>query len=109
MALPPWDSLAEAAARRRALMIARTGSAGVLGLGNLPSWIHSPGDELIQGCQWPTVGDDRVRVSHQFLQGVLVGPRELFDVGGTPAPYPGWWGLPPDQRASCRCTIVSTF
>jgi hypothetical protein len=32
-----------------------------------------------------------------------------FDVGGTQAPYPGWWGLPARQRIHCRCTKASVI
>ncbi len=29
-----------------------------------------------------------------------------FSVGGSPAPYPGHWGLPAWQRINCRCTRI---
>jgi SPP1 gp7 family putative phage head morphogenesis protein len=58
------------------------------------------------GGTWRTKGDDRVRQSHQALDGKQIGPGESFSVGGHPAKYPGDPSLPASERAGCRCKLV---
>ena len=64
---------------------------------------------LVSGKQWLTIGDSDVRAEHAALSGEVVAPRADFSVGGSPAPYPGHWGLPAGQRINCRCTTISVL
>jgi hypothetical protein len=43
------------------------------------------------------------------LFGESIAVRESFIVGGHPAPYPGHWSLPAQERANCRCTHLGAF
>lgn len=56
--------------------------------------------------RWKTQRDNRVRDSHRALEGVTIPVADSFDVGGSPAPAPGWWTLPPGERAACRCRLT---
>lgn len=55
---------------------------------------------------WTTQKDSQVRDTHRALHKVTVGVNESFIVGGFPAPTPGWWSLPPEERIACRCRIT---
>ena len=56
--------------------------------------------------QWLTMMDDRVRDSHQFLEGVTVGIDDLFYTDdGDSALFPGGFALP-ENNINCRCGIA---
>ena len=95
--------------RKRALMIARTETTGALNAGHEAARLDLYEAGLIIGKEWLTIGDRRVRRSHQALAGKVAVPKEMFSVGGFPAPWRGYCGLPGDQRIRCRCTTVSVF
>ena len=54
---------------------------------------------------WLTMADERVRGSHRRLHMVSVPEDANFNVGGSPAPHPGWWQLPTEHRIACRCFL----
>ncbi|MBP5442303.1 MAG: hypothetical protein J6Y60_03600 [Treponema sp.] len=63
-------------------------------------------DDLLK--TWRTMLDDKVRDSHQYLEGVTVGLDDYFyTAGGARALYPGQFGEP-DEDINCRCFIEIT-
>jgi hypothetical protein len=96
-------------ANKRAQKIARTEVTGALNAGHEASRQVLYNEGLLLGKRWLTVGDRDVRTSHDALNQATAGPAEDFDVGGYSAPYPGWWGLPAQQRIHCRCTTISVL
>lgn len=103
------DQLGGFAARKIAMRIARTETTGALNAGHFAGMEDLIAEGLIVGREWVTVGDDRVRPTHQDLDGIIVGPTAPFIVGGSETPYPGHPDLPADERANCRCTILSVL
>jgi hypothetical protein len=57
---------------------------------------------------WFTVGDDRVRETHEYLEGETVPVNERFyTFDGDSAMYPGGFALP-QNNINCRCAIWLT-
>lgn len=55
--------------------------------------------------KWVTVGDDKVRPTHEFLDGVEVGANEkFFTYDGDSALFPGDF-TSAENNANCRCVI----
>ena len=55
--------------------------------------------------KWYTMRDDRVRDSHQYLEGMVVGIDDLFYTeDGDSAMYPGGFSLP-ENNVNCRCSV----
>lgn len=56
--------------------------------------------------EWHTVGDEKVRDSHRFLEGYQVPLDEFFyTFDGDKALYPGGFEKP-ENNCSCRCIIL---
>lgn len=56
--------------------------------------------------RWYTMLDDRVRDSHQYLEGMEVGIDDLFYTDdGDAAMYPGGFTLP-ENNVNCRCVVA---
>jgi Phage Mu protein F like protein len=96
-------------ARSRAKKIARTETTGAMNSG------HSAAIDQLQregakiGKKWLAILDSDTRETHEELNGRRANRRTgMFDVGGVEAPYPGYFGLPPDERINCRCTIIGS-
>jgi HK97 family phage portal protein len=104
------DAISGPFGQERARRIAESQTLGAVNAGMHEArmqWDTPEGGQPKQvGSTWLTMRDDRVRSTHQELEGVSIGPGELFDVGGHPAPYPGHWSLPIEETANCRCTAV---
>lgn len=73
---------------------------------------------MIAGSEWNSVLDARTRgnnprdqFDHVSMDGVRVGPGEMFDVDGEQARFPGDYTLSAANRVNCRCfaTAVSSF
>jgi len=62
----------------------------------------------VQGKQWLTSGDERVRDDHVSADGQVRRVREDFDVGGEKLPAPGQGGSP-GNVINCRCTTIPVF
>lgn len=92
--------------RPRARAIARTETTGSLNAGHHAARQGLVDAGLLSGQQWLAIGDDDVRTDHGAIDGAKVGPKADFYVGGFPAPYPGHWSLPAEQRVNCRCTTI---
>jgi hypothetical protein len=93
--------------RDRGARIARTETTGALNAGHAAAMqsLEESGDST--GRTWIAVDDKDTRETHRELNGVTVGVGEDFEVGDGHAPYPGFHGLPPEERINCRCTIVA--
>ena len=54
---------------------------------------------------WETMGDERVRISHDYLEGMTIPSDEEFvTIGGASAQAPGMFGEA-DQDCNCRCWL----
>lgn len=54
---------------------------------------------------WVTMNDDRVRDSHDYLEGVTVPiDAEFYTYNGHHTYYPGQFGVP-DEDINCRCIL----
>lgn len=61
------------------------------------------GEELYK--TWETMQDDRVRDTHDYLDGVKVKiGDDFYTYNGDHAPYPGRFGIP-EEDCNCRCRI----
>jgi hypothetical protein len=55
---------------------------------------------------WVTMADERVRDSHQYLEGMTVGSDEdFYTYDGDHAPAPGLFELP-ENSINCRCELL---
>lgn len=55
--------------------------------------------------RWRTMGDDRVRDTHQYLEGMVVPfGSEFWTWDGDHAEYPGGFTLP-QNNINCRCVV----
>lgn len=55
---------------------------------------------------WCTMGDDRVRDTHQYLDGVTIGiDDEFYSYNGDKTLYPSQWGIP-EEDINCRCWLI---
>ena len=55
---------------------------------------------------WCTMADDRVRDSHEYLDGVTIGiDEEFYSFRGGKTLYPSQWGIP-EEDINCRCWLV---
>lgn len=58
---------------------------------------------------WETMLDDKVRDTHEYLEGVTVPrDREFYTFDGDKAQYPGGFELP-QNNINCRCRIVLSY
>lgn len=87
----------------RALSIARTETTGAVNAGHYSAREPLIEEGLITGSEWLSMGDDLVRDDHADANGQIIGPGEMFIVGGEECPYPGHWSLSAAQR--CNCVI----
>lgn len=55
--------------------------------------------------RWNTVSDERVRSSHEHLDGVTIGVDDEFEVDGFTAPAPGQFNEP-SLDVNCRCFLT---
>lgn len=88
---------------RRAYVIARTETTGAFGAGNQLSFEDPAADGIVTGKAWISSRDDRVRDTHQALDGDEVNLTEDFSNG---------CGFPGDPRGAasevvnCRCVLA---
>lgn len=55
--------------------------------------------------QWMTAGDESVRISHQAMDGQVVGPNDMFENEYGSTFGPAEWG-DAGEDVNCRCTVV---
>lgn len=88
------------------------GDLTVLGWGLGELW--SIGQMLLDGVwsaekTWNTMGDDRVRATHDDADGVTVDAADSFNVGGADMDYPGDPSGPLSEVSGCRCWLTWTL
>jgi HK97 family phage portal protein len=83
----------------RAIMIARTETAGAVNGG---SFIYY-GEVGVPSKEWLTAGDEVVRESHQIIDGEVVSIEQRFNNG---LRYPGDMDGEAGEVINCRCTIL---
>lgn len=83
--------------------IARTEVIGASNGGTLEAWRQS---EVVEGKQWLSALDDRVRDTHRDAHGQTVGLDEDFEVGDATGPGPGLMGAA-EEDVNCRCTVTA--
>lgn len=55
---------------------------------------------------WVTMLDDRVRDTHDYLEGMTVGiDEDFYTYDGDHAPAPGMFGVP-EEDINCRCELL---
>ena len=55
---------------------------------------------------WNTMGDERVRDTHAYLEGVTVPmDAEFYSYNGNSTYYPGQWGIA-EEDCGCRCWLT---
>lgn len=56
---------------------------------------------------WLTMLDDKVRDTHEEIEGVTIGIDELFQVGNSQMKFPHDWTTNPDPKEviNCRCAV----
>ena len=55
---------------------------------------------------WQTMNDERVRDTHQYLQGVTIPiEAEFYSFRGGKTMYPGQWGIA-EEDCNCRCWVT---
>ena len=86
----------------RSLRIARTET--VRSYNAATDFSFKQNDELVEGKEWLTAGDEKVRDSHAALDGVVVALGDQFDNG---CEYPGDPAGAPEETINCRCTIAA--
>jgi HK97 family phage portal protein len=84
--------------RARAETIARTETHGVLQYGTLKAYEQA----MLPTKVWVTVGDSKVRASHQSLDGEEVPTKEYFSNG---LKFPSDPDGPASETINCRCVI----
>jgi SPP1 gp7 family putative phage head morphogenesis protein len=103
------EALGGDGAKVRAKAIARTETTGAFNAGHQATFDYLDDEGLIAGKTWLAITDNRLRESHAALNNVTVRAKDEFDVGGSPAPYPGHFSLPPEERVNCRCTVIGAI
>ena len=84
--------------------IARTEMVSAQNEGHLQAYDQAE----VEGKQWLTAGDERVRPDHMAADGQVRRVREEFDVGGEKLPAPGQGGSA-GNVINCRCTTIPVF
>ena len=101
------EILGPAGSERRANLIARTESTGLLNRGHQEVRDQLQGMGIVKAKEWLGVMDDSIRPSHEEANGQQVGNDEPFQVGDETCDYPGDPELSAEQRCGCRCTAIS--
>jgi len=84
--------------------IARTEMVSAQNEGHLQAYDQAE----VEGKEWLTSGDERVRDDHVSADGQVRRVREDFDVGGEKLPAPGQGGSA-GNVINCRCTTIPVF
>lgn len=88
----------------RARRIARTEITAAQSQGHIEAFQEAD----VEGKQWWTAQDERVREAHQGAHGQIRRVREEFDVGGEKLPAPGQGGSA-GNVINCRCVPLPYF
>ncbi len=96
--------------RQRAVLVARTESAGLLNAGAIASFeeLNLRSDGLLGTKTWLSVLDERTRPAHVEANGQTQKLGDPFTVDGETCQYPGDPSLSAGQRCHCRCTVIAS-
>ncbi len=97
------------ASQARAELIVRTEATGSLNAGADAARHQLNAMGVLRGVEWFAVLDHKTRPTHEALHGTIINIGEQFNVGGERAPYPGYFGLSPEEKCNCRCTSISVL
>jgi len=90
-------------------MFARTAVTGAQNAGRIER-LHEAEEMGIEvKKQWIATRDQRVRDTHAYLDGQIVGVDEPFKVDGMEIDYPGDPLAPPELVYNCRCTLAYIY
>jgi SPP1 gp7 family putative phage head morphogenesis protein len=96
------DDVFDDAHESRAPLIARTETTPAYNFASEEAWKQSG---VVEGKEWLSAQDDRVRDEHVLLDGTVVALDDWFEVGGDRAQYPGGFSSV-HLNANCRCTLI---
>jgi hypothetical protein len=60
---------------------------------------------LVLNKQWVAATDERTRIDHTSADGQIVGPDEMFEIGGESMAFPGDPNASPENVINCRCVL----
>lgn len=90
-------------------MFARTAVTGAQNAGRIER-LHEAEEMGIEvKKQWIATHDQRVRDTHAYLDGQIVGVDESFKVDGMEIDYPGDPLAPPELVYNCRCSLAYIY
>ena len=91
----------------RARLIARTEATGIVNGGQRLAYQQNA--DIVEGVEWLSSKDNRVRPSHQAADGQQVALDKPFNVGGSLLRFPGDPQGPAREVINCRCSILSVL
>ena len=86
----------------RSLVIARTETHSAAMWAQVTA-IEDTGLELRK--EWVSAADERTRIDHSSANGQIVGPKEMFNVGGEELEFPGDPNGSAENIINCRCVL----
>ena len=90
-------------------MFARTAVTGAQNAGRKERLVEAEEMGIDVKKQWIATHDQRVRDTHAYLDGQIVGVDEPFTVDGMEIDYPGDPLAPPELVYNCRCTLAYIY
>lgn len=84
--------------------IAETDATRIYNTGAVDA-VRANGAERLVQKRWRTMEDDRVRDTHQYLEGMIVPfDSDFYSWDGDHAAFPGGFALP-ENNINCRCVV----
>lgn len=93
--------------RNAAVRNARTYTTAAENKGRMDSYERADKIGIEVGKKWIATLDDRTRVEHRHLDGMVVPYKDMFSVDGYEILYPGDPDAEPEMIYNCRCTLVT--
>lgn len=93
--------------RKAAIRNARTYTTAAENKGRIDSYDRAEEMGIKVQKKWMATLDDRTRVEHRHLDGMVVPNDEVFEVDGYEIMYPGDPDAEPEMIYNCRCTLVA--
>ena len=88
---------------------ARTMHTAAQNCGRQAGYNKAAKDGIIFEKTWIAAHDNRVRTSHDELDGQTVPYDAMFVVNGHELEFPGDWRAPAEEVYNCRCTMITKF
>lgn len=96
--------------RARATMVARTESGAAMNFGHRTAIERAYEDTGLEAAaEWLSILGTTTRPTHAEADGQQRPLDQPFIVGGYECRFPGDFSLPPEERISCQCTILSAL